>query len=148
MGLALKKVADKTGDPPPGGTPWPLKAVRLQSPLPEVHRFTTDWLQREALAGWVTLNADRIELRLEDRTAVYRVRQWPGVYCLHCGERIAQKPGDQQSFPNQADRLAEVDRQQKHVTACSQGADSPDPQNPAGRKACHYYEAELESSDG
>lgn len=150
MGLALRKVADKSGDAPKRGAPWPLKHVRVLEPLPQRHRFTTDWLQREALSGWVMMNGDEITLRLEDRTAVYRVVVWPGVYCLFCDERIATNPADQQSFPDQAERLAEVERQQKHVRSCAQGADSPDPRYPAGRKACHYYEAELqgEQSDG
>lgn len=144
MGLALKKVADKSGKHPPKGMPWPLKTVRLLEEPPQRHRFTQDWLQRESLLGWVTMNGDQITLKLEDRTAVYRVKVWPGVYCLYCDERIANSPADQQNYPDPPLRKAEAERQQQHVQGCAQGEDSPDPQHPSGRQACHYYEAELE----
>lgn len=144
MGLKVKKVADKTGERPPAGMPWPLASVRLQGPLPERHRFPRRWLANQALDGWVTISGGRITLRLEDGDATYRVLSGPGVYCLYCDERIADAPADQQNYPDAALRQAEAERQQQHVRACSGGEPSPDPREPSGRKHCAYYDAELE----
>jgi hypothetical protein len=78
--LQLRKLADKAGDPPKKGEPWPLAGIELIGEAPQAHHFGAEFLGRAALEGWLSLTEGKIVLHLTDGDLAYRIVRPPGRY--------------------------------------------------------------------
>ena len=133
MSLQLRKLADRSGDPPPEGEAWPLAGVTITGDPPEIHQFATSFVTRAAAEGWLTLGRGKITIHAET-DVTWTITEEPGAYCDLCDARIGDGPAT--TSEQAAPRLA-------HVADCD-GSNDPSPENPAGYRVTDYYLSELE----
>lgn len=55
LGLTIRKRADKTGDTPGFGEPWPLAGIEVVGEPPAACKLPTGWVNRGIEEGWITL---------------------------------------------------------------------------------------------
>ena len=124
--MRVLKRADRSGSEPAPGEAWPLAGVEVLDARDEEN------VARSAVDRWIldgVASLDRGKLVLHSKPKLtYAIVRWPGRYCCHC-----YAPLDNE---NEA---------RAHLEDEHDGAESPDPSNPAGWYVADYYECKKVS---
>ena len=100
----------------------------------EQQKFTENFLTGGEAEGWLVRKGAKITIHGLDGDVVFAIKQEPGRYCCHCGEKL----------PDDGDGKAA----RKHVAEKHAGKTSPDAENPSGYVMQNYYNCALEVNHG
>ena len=119
--------ADRSGPAPGPGESWPIAHVELVEAR-ERENLPTAFVDRAVLEGWATLDRGKLVLHAKPKVT-YTILRGPGRYCCH-----------DDTGPFESAEAAAA-----YVAANFDGADSPDPDNPAGYRVDNFYACEKAS---
>lgn len=95
--------------------------------LGETQHFSPRILERGMAEGWLSIADGELKIKTAPGKPDIRfaIREAPGIFCSHCGERMSSSPDAQ-----------------AHVAEAHAGADSPDESNPAGYRVDNFHRTE------
>ena len=93
-----------------------------------IQRFSPRLVDKALMEGWMLMENNTITIQSKSKDVNYLIVRYPGIYCCHCGEQLAD-----------GGRVAN-----EHVESRHAGIVSPDLSNLAGFRYDNFYECNKE----